>query len=189
MSLPSHANAATGAAHSRYDPVTIAFHWLTAALVVFLFGSAFWWSHAPRALSQHRLLENLHVSFGITLVAVIVLRFLWRLLRGRRLPMAVSGLAGIASKGVHFLLYLLVAVQLGLGFSLRWMQGEALSFFGLFSIPGPFTPDRAFAHQLQDLHNLCGWAIVIVAGGHALMALIHHYALGDGVLRRMLPAS
>ena len=56
------------------------------------------------------------------------------------------------------------------------------------AIPSLFTPDRALSHQFEDLHNLLGWGLVIVAGGHAVAALFHRYVLKDGVLRRMIPA-
>ena len=35
-------------AQERYDRVTIAFHWLTALLVLVLFGTAFAWNYLPR---------------------------------------------------------------------------------------------------------------------------------------------
>jgi cytochrome b561 len=37
------------------------------------------------------------------------------------------------------------------------------------------------------LHEQVAWVIVILAGLHAVMALVHHYGLRDNTLRRMLP--
>ena len=64
-----------------------------------------------------------------------VLRVVWRLSRGRRLPPASSGWLGLAGSGMHGLLYLLLAAQIVLGFLFRWAQGEPFAFFGLFDIP------------------------------------------------------
>jgi cytochrome b561 len=62
-----------------------------------------------------------------------------------------------------------------------------MSFFGL-SIPPPFQAwSRAANHQVGDLHEKVGWAIIIIAVGHAAAALYHHYFLRDRVLLRMLP--
>ena len=62
-----------------------------------------------------------------------------------------------------------------------------MSFFGL-KIPPPFTgAGKAAADQIQDIHNWVGWAIIVLAAGHALAALYHHYALHDRVLGRMFP--
>lgn len=171
----------------RYDRVTIAFHWLTALLVVVLFGTAFAWNYLPREWHL-RSLEGVHVSLGIALAAVLVGRLLWRAFGGRKLAAAGNGLTAPLSRLVHWLLYAMLAGQVALGFGLRWLQGEDFSFFGLFSIPSLFTPDRALSHQFEDLHNLLGWGLVIVAGGHAVAALVHRYVLKDDVLRRMIPA-
>jgi cytochrome b561 len=175
-------------AHQRYDRITIAFHWLTALLALTLFGTAFAWNYLPRGWHL-RSLEGVHVSLGIALAVVLVGRLLWRAFAGRRLKPVGNAITAPLSRLVHWLLYGLLVVQVGLGFGLRWLQGEDFSFFGLFSVPNILTPDRALAHQLEDLHNLAGWALVAVAAGHALAALVHRYVLKDGVLRRMLPAA
>jgi len=39
----------------------------------------------------------------------------------------------------------------------------------------------------MEWHEKIGWAIIIVALGHAAAALYHHFVLKDRVLRRMLP--
>jgi cytochrome b561 len=38
-----------------------------------------------------------------------------------------------------------------------------------------------------EAHHWVGWAIIIVAAGHAATALFHQYVLHDDVLVRMLP--
>jgi cytochrome b561 len=180
------ANTSAGSLRLHYDRPTIVFHWLTATLVLLLFGSAWIWNNTPRDWHWHAPLEALHVSFGILFAAVLIGRIGWRLWRGRRLA-ADDGVVGWMAKTVHFVLYLLLGLQAALGFGLRWLQGEAFSFFGLFSIPDPLTPSRPLAHFVEGLHNYIGWSIVIVAGGHAAAALIHHFLLRDRVLARMLP--
>jgi cytochrome b561 len=133
-------------------------------------------------------MESLHISLGVLLTAAVVARIVWRLIPGHQRPAIVSGWVKLASKAVHYLLYLLLVAQAGLGFALRWAQGHAVSFFGLFAIPGPYGAlDRPTRHTLHSLHEYGGWAIVIVAFCHALAALYHHYKLHDRVLARMLP--
>jgi cytochrome b561 len=46
---------------------------------------------------------------------------------------------------------------------------------------------RPQRHLIHSVHEYIGWAIVIIAFGHALAALCHYYVLKDRVLRRMLP--
>lgn len=171
---------------ARYDRVTIVFHWLTVLLVVGLFALAEIWSFLPRGTPTRRLLQSLHISFGLTFAAVFVLRAVWRLCKGRRLPPASAGLMRVASTGVHGLLYLLMAVQIALGFLFRWAQGEPFAFFGLFDVPTLIAIDHEQRRFIGGLHDTVAWTIIVVALLHALAALFHHYVLRDGVLRRML---
>lgn len=172
---------------TRYDSVAIGLHWTTALLVVAQFALAELWDFFPRP--THRLMVVTHMSFGIILTVVIVARIIWRLIPGHQVPSTEVGLVRLASKGVHYILYVLLACEAVLGFLFRWSGGEAMSFFGLL-IPPPFAQwSRASHHLVAELHNWNGWAIVIIAFGHALAALYHHYVLHDRVLRRMLPGS
>jgi hypothetical protein len=73
------------------------------------------------------------------------------------------------------------ALRIARGIALTWFRGDALSFFGLFTIPAPFSPDRATAGFVKELHGLCANLILILSGLHASAALRK-----DDVLKRML---
>jgi cytochrome b561 len=170
---------------TTYDGVAIALHWATAALVVAQFALAETWDWFARPV--HRLMVTTHMSFGVLLAAVIVARLVWRLIPGHRVAAIEIGWVRLASKATHYLLYTLLVVEALLGFTFRWGEGRPMSFFGL-GIPGPFGPfGKPVTEQLLELHNWVGWTIVIIALGHALAALYHHYVLKDQVLVRMLP--
>ena len=171
---------------TNYDNVAIALHWLTALLVIVQFALAISWDYFSHDTSE--AMQRVHISLGVLLTAVILARIAWRLMPGHQISSLELGWVRLASKGVHYLLYALLVAQAGLGFAFRWAQGHPVSFFGLFAIPGPYGAlDRATRHTIHDLHEKGGWAIVIIAFGHALAALYHHYALKDRVLKRMLP--
>jgi cytochrome b561 len=177
---------AAGDDRTNYDNVAISLHWLTAVLVLFQFASAETWDWLGRQTRE--TMQGLHVSIGVLLTLVIVARIAWRLVPGHQRPSIVSGWVEVASKAVHYLLYVLLVIQAGLGFAFRWAQGHPVSFFGLFAIPSPLgAVEKATRHTIADFHDKLGWAIIIIAFGHALAALYHHYALHDRVLGRMLP--
>jgi cytochrome b561 len=179
---------AAGDDGTRYDNVAIALHWAVAVVVVVQFAMALTWDWFAKPTRQE--LESIHISLGVLLTALILARIGWRLAPGHQRSSLEVGWMRIASKGVHYLLYALLLAQAALGFGFRWAQGHAVSFFGLFAIPGPFGElERPVRRLLHEGHEWIGWAIVIIAFAHALAALYHHYGLRDGVLLRMLPGS
>ena len=171
---------------TNYDNVAIALHWTTALLVIVQFAFAETWDWFAKPTRE--TMQSVHVSLGILLAVVVVARLVWRLIPGHQMSSLEAGWMKLASKAVHYLLYALLVAQAALGFAFRWAQGEPLSFFGLFGIPGPYGAlDKATRHTLHDLHEKVGWAIVILAGLHAAAALYHHYVVKDRVLKRMRP--
>lgn len=179
---------AAGDDGTNYDGVAIFLHWATALLVIVQFAMANLWDSFDKPTRQG--LESIHVSLGVLLSAVVLARIVWRLIPGHQRPAVVSGWVQLASKAVHYLLYLLLVAQAALGFGWRWAQGHPVEFFGLFGIPGPYGElGRPTRHIFHDLHVNVAWAIVIIARLHALAALYHHYFLRDRVLKRMLPAA
>lgn len=175
----------SGGNRTRYDDFAIWLHWLTVVLVLLQFGLAELWGFASRP-TRHLMVAG-HMSFGILLAVVVLVRIGWRLLPGHRVQPAVSGLMELAAKTVHYLLYLLLCVQAVSGFVLRWSGKEAMNFFGIL-IPPFFPPFSKPAHHfVGEFHNYIGWAIIILAAGHAAAALFHHFCLRDDILRRMLP--
>lgn len=178
---------AAGDDRTHYDPVAISLHWITVALVLTQFGLAETWSWFARP-TRH-VMVTAHMSFGILLTAVIVARIVWRLIPGHQMPPAVSGWVEMASKAVHYLLYAMLAAEAVLGFVLRWSGGESMSFFGL-QIPPPIPKVARPTHELiGDIHHWNGWAIIVLALGHAAAALYHQFVVRDRVLERMLPAA
>jgi cytochrome b561 len=88
-------------------------------------------------------MQMLHISLGVLLTVVIVARIAWRVIPRHQRAAIVSGWVKLASKGVHYLLYLLLIVQAGLGFSWRWARGHAASFFPLLQFLAPTGMSRA----------------------------------------------
>jgi cytochrome b561 len=168
-----------------YDPVAIALHWATAVLVVANFALAETWDWFAKPIKG--LMESTHMSFGVVLTAVIAARLLWRWIPGHQVSSLEAGWMRIASKATHYLLYGLLIVEAGLGFAFRWGAGRPMAFFGLGIPPLIGEIARPLRHDLRDIHNWVGWAIVIIALIHAVGALYHHYVLKDQVLVRMLP--
>ena len=170
---------------AHYDRLSIALHWATAALVLLLFALAETWEFFPKP-ERHLMIVG-HMSFGLLLTAVFLLRLLWRVSPGHTRFPAEPGLPGRAALAAHYALYALLSAEIVLGFFTRWTDNHPLSFFGAL-IPSPLgTVPKPVGKLVDQIHNITAWSIIVLAGVHALAALYHHYLLKDGVLRRMLP--
>ena len=170
----------------RYDATTMFFHWATAILVVTQWLGAQvidWFPRGPLRVDA----RSVHIMFGLLLAALVAARVLWRLTRGRRLPLADKGALNLVAKGTHWGLYTLLAAMLLVGMFLTWTRGD--SIFNLFTIPAYDPADKALPDQVLEVHATIGWLILALAGLHAGAALVHRYLWHDGVLARMLPRS
>ena len=181
------ARVAAGDDRVRYDDPAMVLHWATALLVVTLWLMAQAWGFLPRGTTPRLALMSLHVSLGLTLMLVLAARIAWRLGPARRLPPADTGWLEAAARGVQYLLYALLICIVIAGLFNRWLHGDAMTFFWLFTIPSPVAKSKALAGTVNAIHNWLGYAILAVAAAHASAALFHHYVLRDDVLLRMIP--
>ncbi|MBB5573717.1 MULTISPECIES: cytochrome b [Rhizobium] len=173
---------------ARYDHFTIALHWLTAFLVLTLFALAEARGFVARGTPLRGDLIFVHISLGVLLAAVLILRIVWRVATRQRTAPAVSGLQHVVATLTHLALYALMISQVSYGFLMIWVSGNGPSFFGLFSVPPLLVLDQPTRHLMSELHDYTAWAIIAIAGTHAAAALMHHYVLRDRVLVRMIPA-
>jgi cytochrome b561 len=175
---------------ANYSPAQKTLHWLVFALVTFLYGITYVEEFFPRGSPGRAWVWWLHVAFGLLLAAVLILRISTRLRLGTPAPVrSITPLEERAARITHLLLYVLLVAVVILGIVLAFYRGNALSFFGLFTIPSPVAADRETARSFQELHNLGATALVILAGFHAAAALWHHWFRRDAVLERMLPGN
>ena len=129
----------------RYDMTTILFHWATAVLVVTQWLGAQtidWFPRGPLRVDA----RSVHITVGVTLAVLLAARLLWRVTRGRRLPLADHGALNLVVKGTHWGLYALLASMVLAGLFLTWTRGD--SIFNLFSIPA-YDPGNKDLHVLR----------------------------------------
>ncbi|MDH6234128.1 cytochrome b561 [Mesorhizobium soli] len=175
---------------TTYAPAQKALHWMIFLLVIGLYGLTYGEDFFPRGDPGRATIWWLHISFGLLLAALVAVRVAMRLRRGApSLPAAMSEMEQKLAHVAHLLLYALLVIIPVVGIFLTWFRGDALTFFGLFTIPSPVTPDRDTAGIIREAHSLCANLILIVVGVHAAAALWHHFIRKDEVLRRMLPGT
>jgi cytochrome b561 len=171
----------------RWGSISIALHWLSAILIVSLAIIGLTMSALPSS-SLKLQVYALHKSFGLTVLALTVLRLLWRCLSQtpKALPNTAPWQIRIANT-VHALLYvLLFAIPLS-GWLYNSASGFPLRWFGLVSLPKLFTGfNPNLKHFAHNAHETLFYVLAVLLLVHASAALYHHHWLGDNTLKRML---
>lgn len=171
-----------------YTPVAKLLHWLVVVLIVAQFVLAYLMPHIGRDTKPNAVI-NLHFSFGLVILAVVILRLVWRWTH--REPTPLDGIPPAfvwSARIVHYALYLLLIVIPVLGWMNASWRGFDVSVFGLFTLPrlmGTRAPGFAWT---GDVHVSLSWYFMLVfIGIHVAAALYHALVRRDGVLARMLP--
>lgn len=169
----------------RWGSVSIALHWLTALLILGLATVGLIMTELPSSPFKMQVYA-LHKSFGLTVLALALLRLLWRLLAGSPDDLPGSRLQTMAAKAVHLALYVLLFVMPLSGWLFNSAAGFPLRWFGIVTLPKLFTgynPDlKHLAHEIHETGFYILAALLLV---HAGAALFHHYIKRDNTLKRM----
>ncbi|MHC6227766.1 cytochrome b [Pseudomonas sp. X10] len=172
---------------SRYGVVSIVLHWGVALAVLGLFALGLWMVGLDYYSPWRKDAPDLHKSIGLVLLAVMLLRVVWRFISPPPPTPANHGaLTRLGAKLGHAVLYVgLFAVMIA-GYLISTADGVGIPVFGLFEVPALISglPDQADLAGV--IHLYLAWGLVIFAGLHALAALKHHFIDRDATLIRML---
>jgi cytochrome b561 len=172
-----------------YSAVAKLLHWLVASFVLSTIPIAFWMSNISPGPLQDKL-YNLHKSFGISILALMLLRITYRLTAGAPAPdPTLVPWQRAVSSTMHTLLYVLLLAMPVVGWIANSAYGAPTPFFGLFDLPPIVGKNEPLSERLFTLHRWTGWVVTTLAAMHIGAALQHHFIHRDGVLRRMLPRS
>ena len=175
------------AAQARYGSGAQALHWLMFALIAAMYFIGM--SMAAMEVSPERLRYfSLHKSIGVTIFVLVGVRLLWRQLHpAPLLPVSMPRWEQSASRVVHVLLYLLMAIVPLTGWAASSALGASTAWFGQFRLPDLVSKNRELGEALAEIHYLCNRALLILILLHVAAAIKHALVDRDGVLQRMLP--
>lgn len=130
--------------------------------------------------------RSFHVSLGIVLATLLVLRLAWRLANPVPLPPpGTSPLTALVGRLVHYAWYgLLIALPVT-GQLYVQAKHKVVSFFGLFDLPLLIAKNPQLAELAEEAHKTLAVLALVLLGLHVGAALKHHFIDHDGVLRRM----
>lgn len=170
-------------APARYPLRTRILHWLTAVLVftMLLIGFAM-----VNSIGSYASLRALHMTLGITVLAIVVVRAANRFThRVPKLPDTVGWVEHKLVVGSELALYALLLAQPLVGWAMVSASGIPVVIFGSLSLPriAPFDAGLYFA--LRQTHSLLAYTLVVVIAAHVSAVLLHTLTLRDGMLSRM----
>jgi len=170
-----------------WGSVSKGLHWLIVLLIINQ------WVIAERADALPKgpaLIGALwwHKSFGITILALAVIRLVWRWMNPvPDLAVETRPWERVLARISHFLLYALIfAIPLS-GWTMSSARNFPVSWFGVLQLPDLVGADPQLYERLHALHGQLFAVLVVVAGLHIAGALKHHFIDRNDVLRRMLP--
>lgn len=193
---------------NRYTTVAILLHWLIAFAIFGMFAFGWYMTDLPKeapkqstydlfdlgvytwelakAESPRAFYYNLHKSFGITLLGLIIFRLIWRITH--KAPAMLSSYKAWERKlatGAHHLLYLLMlAIPLS-GFIMSINSKYGVKWFGIKLFSG--LDDYDAHHLFEEVHEVVGQILLLIVIIHVLGALKHKFIDKDETLSRILP--
>ncbi len=143
-------------ASTRYGFVTQTFHWLTALFVLAAF------IYGPDGSEQRVYLpagdfeRQLHETLGLCVLALVVLRVLWRMLDTRPAPPPLARWMEIASKAVQAVLYVLLFAVPLTAIAGAWLEGHPVTLMAGVQIAPRLGLSHDTGAKIATLHTLLG---------------------------------
>jgi cytochrome b561 len=163
----------------KYGIIGQALHWLVVLGIIAAYFVA-------EAAEDNEGLRALHGSIGISILALAVLRVLWRVLdRSPPWPATMAGYERMIARITHLALYVLLFTLSLTGWLLSSAEGDAVRFFGVFELPPLHS--AAGEEILEEVHEVLFNILLAFSVLHIVGALKHHFWNRDHVLRSMLP--
>lgn len=172
---------------ARYTWQAIALHWLLAALIIGMLALGYSLEDIPRNTPARGFYVNLHKSFGVLVLMLVLLRLIWRL--GHKPPPPDAGMPrwqAVAAAWSHGLLYLCILLQPLSGYLASSFGKYGVKFFGM-QLPNWGWEDKALRGFFGEMHDVVATALVVLIAIHVLAAFKHLLIDRDQVFQRMLP--
>jgi cytochrome b561 len=170
---------------SHYTRTAVALHWSVAGLV--FAGLFMGWTMTGMEISPQRLkVYNYHKWVGVTVLALALVRLIWKLThRAPALP-AMPQWQRLAARISHGLLYVLMFVVPMAGWIYSNASGYRVVYLGKLPLPNLVERDKELAAAWLQVHGYLATTLAVLVGLHVLAALQHQFIARDNTLRRML---
>jgi len=173
---------------TRWGVVSQVLHWAIVGFLLVMAVLGLSMTELPNGIDKIKTYA-LHKSLGITVLALILLRLLWRLVAGPAPAAPGPRWQRRLAATAHAALYVLLLAMPLSGWAFNSAANFALRWFGWVNLPRLLPADPGLKAVFHAAHEWLFWLLVGVVLLHAAAALKHHWLDRDDVLRRMLPWS
>ncbi len=169
-----------------YGAVAIAIHWISALLILFLFGLGVYMVDLTYYDDWYHKGPELHVSLGLVVLLLMLLRIVWRIINPTPVDLPAKPVQQKAAKLVKLALYLFIFVVIISGYLITTAEGQPASMFNLIKFPVLVELSAGNVDLAGELHEYFAWGIIALVVVHMLGAFMHHFVMRDKTLVRML---
>lgn len=190
----------------RYTKTAVVLHWLIAIGIFLMFALGWFMTELPKEAPKQMAYDlfnvgiytwqlaeeasprtfyfNLHKSIGVTLLALITIRILWRVThKSPALLISYKAWERKLATGVHHLLYLLMIALPVSGIIMATYSKYGIKWFGIPLIKGlDNTPMR---EVFEEIHEVIGLIVLLIVILHIAGALKHKFIDKDETMKRM----
>jgi len=170
----------------RYGATAKFFHWIIVALIAVQLPLGWLMPDIRRGMEPGTAM-SVHVSIGITILGLIVARFLWRLAHPVAPESGIPAWQRMSAELVHWLLYLAVLVTTLTGWFFESARGWTIYLYGLIPLPRLVEAGPSIGQAIGRWHSTVVWVLVVLVSLHILAAFLHLFVYRDAVMARMLP--
>jgi cytochrome b561 len=170
----------------HYGTTAKVFHWTIVALLLVQYPIGWLMPDIHRGV-QPGAAMTFHVSIGLSILMLILLRFAWRLTHPVAPESSLPAWQRVTSELVHWMLYVMVLLTTLTGWLFASFRGWSISFFYLFPFPMLSGENTAAGKSIDGLHQAAEWSLLVLLIAHIAAALVHLLYYRDRVMSRMLP--
>jgi cytochrome b561 len=192
--------------NNKYTKTAIILHWLIALGIFAMFALGWYMTDLPKEapkqmaydlfdwgiytwqlgeeVSPRSFYFNLHKSIGITILALVIIRILWRIThRPPALLTSYKTWERKLSTAAHHTLYLLMFALPASGLIMAMSGKYGVKWFGLDFIAG--SENKALRDFFEGAHEAVGILILVAIAIHIAGALKHKLIDKDTTMERM----
>ena len=169
----------------RYTWTAIVLHWLIAIAVIVQFKWGWWMQDIPKQPPGARVdAYNLHKSVGLTILALMILRLLWRWRHPAPALPAMPEWRRRVAHANHWVLYAALFVMPVAGYLGSVFSGYPVRYFGM-TLPAWGVKDESLKSLCSSVHLVTSYVLFFAVVLHVAAALKHALIDRDGLLSRM----